>query len=189
MSGHSVATGPLSHVLIAGAGLGGTALALALARSGIRSTVYEIRSGPSSAGGSITLASNALRVLDRPIGVYDKLKQVGYTYTRMGAYLDDGYKYGDIMIGDVGSEAGEEGRYPALRIMRTALQQVLLDACAEETKGMVDVKWGVEMQEVKEDEEKSTVTVSFTDGTSLTGRTRLLIWIDTQKGDKLIWFW
>lgn len=156
------------HILIAGAGLGGTALALALARSGIRSTVYEIRSGPSSAGGSVTLAANALRVLDRPIGVYDKLKQVGYTYTRMGAYLDDGYRYGDIMAGDKGSEEGEQGRYPALRIMRPALQQVLLDMCAE-MGGLVDVKWGMEMTGVKEDEDESGVSVTFKDGTKLHG--------------------
>jgi 2-polyprenyl-6-methoxyphenol hydroxylase-like FAD-dependent oxidoreductase len=74
------------HVIIAGAGLGGLALALSLARQNIKSTIYEIRSHPSDAGGSITLTAGAVRVLDNPVGVYDQLRAVAYSYTRMGAH-------------------------------------------------------------------------------------------------------
>lgn len=149
------------HVLIAGAGLSGPALALCLARQGIRSTIFEIRSSPSKSGGSVTLASHAIRALNNPIGVYDKLKEIGYTYSRMGAYSDDGYRFGEILIGDEG-----EGGYPALRIMRYRLQEVLLEQCTE-IGGLVEVLWGKESTKIEETADG--VTVSFADGTQITG--------------------
>lgn len=150
----------IKHVLIAGAGLSGPALALCLARQGIRSTIFEIRSNPSTAGGSITLASHAIRALDHPIGVYDKLRDAGYSYSRMGAYSDDGYRFGDILTGDVG-----EGGYPALRILRHRLQGILLESCKEAS--LVDVKWGATCTDIHES--TSAVTVSFADGTTIQG--------------------
>ena len=155
------------HVLIAGAGLGGPALALSLARHGIRSTIYEIRPRPSNAGGSITLASSAIRVLDNPVGVYDTLREVGYTYTRMGAHSDDGYKFGDVMVGET-----KEGDYPAIRILRTDLQKVLLDAC-DSQNGLVEIKWNAVVEEIRESEQG--VAVTFADDTSVQGMSLTVI--------------
>lgn len=59
-------------VLIAGAGIGGLALAIALARRGIHSRVLERRSELSEAGAGIQLGPNAVGVLTR-LGVADRL--------------------------------------------------------------------------------------------------------------------
>lgn len=152
----------VKHVLIAGAGMAGPALALSLAHQGIRSTIFEIRSGPSFAGGSLTLASHAIKILDTPIGIYNELKEAGYSYRRMGAYSHDGYRYGDILVGNDNTQG-----YAALRIMRHKLQKVLLDACTQ-FDDMVTVKWGV--QSVKINESDQAVTVTLSNGSKLEGQ-------------------
>ncbi len=60
-------------VLIAGAGIGGLTLAIALARHGIPSRVLERRQEPTEAGAGIQLGPNAVGVLAR-LGVADRLE-------------------------------------------------------------------------------------------------------------------
>jgi salicylate hydroxylase len=59
-------------VLIAGGGIGGLALAVALARLGRRSTVLERQAAPAEAGAGIQLGPNAVRALQW-LGVADAL--------------------------------------------------------------------------------------------------------------------
>lgn len=151
----------IKHVLIAGAGLSGPALALSLARQGIKSTIFEIRPSPSESGGSITLTSRALSALDNPIGVYNDLKEIGWSYSMMGAYSDEGYRFGEISIG-----SQTEGGYAALRIMRHRLQKVLLDKC-QDSGGMIEILWGKEFTKIEETDD--AVRVTFTDGTQIEG--------------------
>lgn len=152
----------VNHVLIAGAGLSGPALALSLARQGIRSTIFELRSEPSKAGGSITLTSRAIKALDKSTGVYSKLKDVGFSFTQMAAYDDDNYHYGSIVVGDEEVEG-----YPALRIMRHQLSSTLLESC-NKTNKLVSVRWGSECVNIEESDHG--VTVTFNDGTTLQGK-------------------
>jgi 2-polyprenyl-6-methoxyphenol hydroxylase-like FAD-dependent oxidoreductase len=140
------------HVLIVGAGLAGPCLALSLAQRNIRSTIFELRPGPSTMGGSISLGPNALQVLDRYAGVYDRVSAAGFTYRRFGAYFDDGEKFGDIAVGE--ESKGEDG-YPSVRILRMALHKVLLEAAEE--SGMIDVRFGKRFLSIEEDEEGVTV--------------------------------
>ncbi|WVQ97552.1 hypothetical protein IAU59_004666 [Kwoniella sp. CBS 9459] len=149
------------HVLIIGCGMAGPCLALSLARRGIRSTIFEIRPQPSESGGSISLAPNGLRVLDRYAGVYDRLREVGFSYHRFGAYVEDGEKLGEIVAG----EAADSG-YPAVRIMRSALLQILLEG-VRGTEGKVDIKWGAKISSIIE--EKDSVKALFEDGSEATG--------------------
>src|SRR4051812_30122482 len=149
------------HVLIVGGGLGGPALALALARKNIRSTVFEIRPNRGDSGGSLSLAPNALNALDKGIGVYDQVRSAGFTYHRIGAYADDGYKFGDIRMCEEG-----EGNYPLIRIPRPALHKILLDACAERD-GVIKVVWGATLTKIQENQDG--VTAFFEDGSSATG--------------------
>jgi salicylate hydroxylase len=60
-------------VLIAGGGIAGLALALALARRGLRSTVLERQKAPTAAGAGIQLGPNGVRAL-QGLGVADALK-------------------------------------------------------------------------------------------------------------------
>ena len=109
-----------THALVVGCGIAGPALALAFARQGIRSTVVETRARTSEQGGSITLArawtwlcdaltdsANALLVLDKALGVYDRLREIGFSYTRVQAVNDDGYVNGAILN-------GQEPGYPCV---------------------------------------------------------------------------
>ena len=149
------------HVLIVGGGLAGPALAVSLARIGIRSTVFEIRQVKGDSGGSITLAPNALRALDKSCGVYNAIRSAGYVYDKLDAYLDDGYKLGELLLGD--------DEYPAVRIMRTAIHKVLLDACEA---GGVKIVWGARLTRIEEGE---GVTAHFEDGSSASGESLVML--------------
>lgn len=150
------------QALIVGGGLAGPCMALCLARLNIRSTIFELRSSRQTQGGSITLTPNALQVLDKYVGVYDQIRSRGFVYTRMGAFTDQAEKLGDIQVG-----YEEAGSYPAVRIMRSEVHDILLDA-AEETKGLVEVKYGAKVKDIQEDE--TGVTASFEDGSTARGK-------------------
>lgn len=60
-------------VLIAGAGIGGLSLAIALARRGLACQVLERRQDPSEAGAGIQLGPNAVSILTR-LGVAERLE-------------------------------------------------------------------------------------------------------------------
>lgn len=150
----------LQHVLIVGGGLAGPCLALSLARHGIRSTIFEIRPELSDSGGSISLGPNALQVLDKYAGVYDRVKSAGYTYYEFGAYFEDGERLGKVNV-------GQKDGYPAVRILRTTLHKVLLEA-GEAMDGKIQVKYGARFKSIEQGEEG--VTVSFEDGSSASGK-------------------
>jgi NADPH-dependent 2,4-dienoyl-CoA reductase/sulfur reductase-like enzyme len=147
------------HVLIIGGGLAGPALAIALARRNIRSSIYELRSEPGDIGGALMLAPNALRVLDKVVGVYESVRSSGYVLQRVTAYASDGMKLGEIRLG----EEKEDG-YPAVRIRRPTLHRVLLEECARHG---VTIQYGKKLERIEETGDG--VTAFFADGTSATG--------------------
>jgi 2-polyprenyl-6-methoxyphenol hydroxylase-like FAD-dependent oxidoreductase len=150
------------HVLIIGGGLAGPCLALSLAHHNIRSTIFELRPTYSGGGGSISLGPNALRVLDRYAGVYDRVRATGFSYHRFDAYTNEGEKLGCIAVGEE-----KDGGYPAVRIMRSSLHKLLLEA-GEQMNGMVDIKYGAKLSKIEEDGQG--VTAFFEDGTTAKGR-------------------
>ncbi|KAJ7881591.1 putative kynurenine 3-monooxygenase [Mycena olivaceomarginata] len=149
---------PIDRVLIVGGGLAGPALALALARQNIRSSVFEIRPQRTIADGSIALAPNALRALDHVIGVYDRLKSAGFSYRRLAMHAEDGQLFGHVSQSD--------SEYDALRILRSTLHNTMLDAC-EEQPDLVEVRFGVTITQIEDGEDG--VTLRFEDGSSARG--------------------
>ncbi|WRT68796.1 uncharacterized protein IL334_005776 [Kwoniella shivajii] len=149
------------HVLIVGAGLGGPCLALSLARQKISSTIIEIRHGISESGGSLSLGADALRVLDRSVGVYDRVRAAGFVYHRIGAYLEDGHKLGEVVAG----EDTDQG-YPAVRIMRPTLHKLLIEA-SQAAGDFVKIKWSGSISTIDEDD--TGITARFDDGTEIRG--------------------
>ena len=157
----------MPHVLIIGGGIVGPSLAIALASQlasktpRITSTIFEIRPSRSDSGGSISLAPNALRVLDKTLGVYDRLEGAGYSYDHVDVYSDDGYRFGKFSV-------GEQGGYPAIRIMRSELHKILLARCEELG---VEVKWGAEVEKIVEGQGEG-VKAYFKDGSTATGASK-----------------
>lgn len=170
------------HVIIVGAGLAGPALAIALSRHGVRSTILEIRSTASTAGGALMLAPNALRVLDKICGVYPQVRSSGFEFDNIQFHSEDGMFLGGVCIGEKDAPslkeetergkrqqgyAGEEEdrKYRGVRVMRSALHSALIDIC----KGLpdVDMLWGKTLEKIEEKDDG--VVVIMQDGSSVSG--------------------
>ena len=149
------------HVIIIGGGLCGTAFAVQLAKRGMRSSIFEIRNKQGDHGGGLLLAPNALRVLDKDLGILEPLLNNGFEFETMSLVANDGMFLGNVNNGDK-SKFG----YGALRIQRPKLHQILLDACAENSD-KISISYSKTFTKITESSEG--VTVDFTDGTSVRG--------------------
>jgi 2-polyprenyl-6-methoxyphenol hydroxylase-like FAD-dependent oxidoreductase len=149
------------HVLINGAGLAGLSLAIALAKRGIRSTLFEIRAVPTTIGGAIALAPNALRVLDQTIGIYDQIRNVGFEYELIEFYSEDGWRLGGVVNGD-----RQAYGYPALRINRSAIVETLLK-CTNDYSTLITILWNSSISNVAES--NTGVEVTLQDGSKVIG--------------------
>lgn len=133
---------PARHVIVAGAGIAGLSAALALARAGMRVTVFEQAEKLEEAGAGLQLSPNATRVLIA-LGLRDRLEAV--------AVRPQGIR---VMAGGTGREIARiplgddiERRYgaPYFAMHRGDLQSALRDAAADELD--VDVVLGVRVEE------------------------------------------
>jgi len=93
------------------------------------------------------------------------MKALGHTYRRIAAYSEDGSKFGEIAVSE--EEKGEDA-YPAIRIMRSDMHKVLMDAAEEAIEKLITVKYGAKMSRIEETEHG--VTAHFEDGLSVEGR-------------------
>ena len=153
---------PPSHVLIIGAGLGGPAMALALARNGIGSTLYERRASCQDIGGVLSLAPNAVRVLDKIVGVEQIVRPLGSSFNGFNLCLDTGYTQASHLgsFGDF-KRAGYQG----ITIKRPVLHQKLVDLCKENE--LVGIEYNKRLTAIEEGTDK--VTAIFEDGSKAEG--------------------
>ena len=86
--GNPAATPAVSHVLIAGAGLAGTAAAIGLAAGGVAVDLIDIKPEVAAAGSGITMQGNGLRELRR-LGVWDAVLAAGYPFDSAGLRAPD----------------------------------------------------------------------------------------------------
>lgn len=117
------------HAIIAGAGIGGLAAAICLARAGLRVTVLERAPLIEEAGAGLQLAPNASGAL-RDMGLLDRVLAFASTPDALRIRrARDGKQLARLTLGPIA-----EFRWgaPYLVIHRADLQRVLVEACASE---------------------------------------------------------
>ncbi|MFG2990414.1 FAD-dependent monooxygenase [Streptomyces sp. NPDC048257] len=126
------------HAVVAGAGIGGLTVAVALHRRGWRVTVCERAAGPAAVGAGIVLAPNALRAFDT-IG-FDVPRAAGRTLpAAMGLRRPDGRW---LSRADTAAPAARYGG-PPLALHRSALAGALAAALPAGT-----IRYGVAVTSV-----------------------------------------
>lgn len=135
------------HVIISGAGLAGPALAIALAKQSIRSTILERRPQSTDIGGVIMLAPNAMRVMDSLLGLGQQLRDEGDTFKAINIYTK-----GSKTLDKVGGFIVEDDGILGLTIARPVLHQQLLKEC-ERMSDMITMRYGAEVDTINEDKE------------------------------------
>jgi 2-polyprenyl-6-methoxyphenol hydroxylase-like FAD-dependent oxidoreductase len=113
-------------VLIAGGGIGGLPLAIALRCRGIEARVFERASKLEAIGAGITVQSNAMRAL-RPLGLDEAVAREGQVGTRARCLDDRGRVLSEVDL----TEVARVARAPVVTIHRARLQAVLREACGE----------------------------------------------------------
>lgn len=133
----------MSRVLVAGAGIGGAACALLLARRGDDVTLLERVAEPRAVGAGILLQPNGLGVL-YGLGMEEPLRRLGTT-VRAGAVSDAaGRPILHTTVPDFG-----DGLDHMIAIRRSHLQSILLDAVSAETR--ITAHFGAELREASAD--------------------------------------
>ena len=123
------------HAIIAGAGIGGLAAAIALSRAGCRVSVLERARAIEETGAGLQLAPNATGVLNE-LGLLDHVMQVATTPENLRIRrASDGLELARFPLGVIA-----EARWgaPYAVIHRADLQQVLLERCARDPNITVD---------------------------------------------------
>ena len=152
-----------THITIVGAGIAGLALALSLDHIHppvpITITILELRhASDNAAGGFLALAPNALRCL-KSIGAYDLIVNQGYQYEDLTFLSSRNLS----KIGTIWNGSRSEYGFPACRVSRSIVRGTLLDMVKE--KG-IEVKYGVRVVGVREDEHTGKVHTSLSDGST-----------------------
>jgi salicylate hydroxylase len=141
--------------LVIGGGIAGISAALSLTKIGIQCTIYELRTTPSTIGGSINLTPNALRLLE-----YLDVDLEGYG-CRVDAIeifsLHTGQKLAELPCQKFG---------PSLRILREELLQALLRAAG---KRGIEVVYDSKLVSINDESDKSKVIAVFANGREVEG--------------------
>lgn len=133
--------GSMVHVVVAGAGIGGLAAALALAASGARVTVLERRSALAEYGAGLQLSPNATRVL-AGLGLLDQLRPIALE--PRAVRVRRGRDGADVVRFPLGDHATARYGAPFLLVLRPDLQRVLAEQAA--TRTTVELRLGVDVR-------------------------------------------
>ena len=156
------------RVLVAGAGLAGTATATGLAAAGVDVDLIEVKPEITTVGSGITMQGNGLRELRR-LGVLDEVLAAGYPFSDLGLRAPD--PAGTLIAEFPDARTGGDDLPATLGMPRPDLARIMADrAVAAGAK----LRYGTSVLSLAQDE--SGVDVTFSDGSA--GRYDLLIGAD-----------
>jgi 2-polyprenyl-6-methoxyphenol hydroxylase-like FAD-dependent oxidoreductase len=118
----------VSNVLVAGAGLAGTAMATHLAVAGIAVDLIDIKQTGTALGSGITLQGNALREL-RALGVWEQVLEHGYAFDSLGLRAPDAD--GTLLAELPDVRTGGPDLPGTVGMPRPELARIMLDRAAE----------------------------------------------------------
>lgn len=148
-------------ILIAGAGIAGLSLALALSRKGLPSRILERRSQPAEAGAGIQLGPNAMGVLGR-LGISEAIEQ--FAGRPEAIEVADGMSGRRLAVLPLGRSIAQRFGTP-YRVMRRAdLHTALMAACR--TEGL-EITSGFEVADW--DDGEGRIEVASSSGATATG--------------------
>lgn len=156
----------VSNVLVAGAGLAGTAAATHLAAAGVTVDLIDVKPAVTALGSGITMQSNALREL-RALGVLDQVLEHGYAFSSLGLRAPDA---AGTLLAELPDHSGD-GLPGTVGIPRPVLARILLDRAAQAGAA---VRLGISCAGLRQDADG--VDVTFADGSA--GRYDLVVAAD-----------
>src|SRR4051812_22355116 len=148
----------IQNVVIAGAGIGGLTLAVALARRGIEAVALESAPELAPLGAGLALQPNAMRALAH-LGLDQAVRGAGAEITR-AAILDPTGR-------GIGAEPDGGAMTAALGAPTIALHRARLHRALLETAGAERVRLGARVVGFREHDDG--VEVALADGSSVTG--------------------
>lgn len=147
-----------TQIIIIGGGLGGLTLAIILQRLDIQCIVLERSESFKLAGAGISLAPNALRVLDQ-LGLYDEIKKEGQRLNKMLVHYNDTH-WRTLDFTGVEARFG----YPVYNIERFLFHRILHDAAG----GDQTIRWNSQVVDIVDDSGSDSVRVQTTNGAQYT---------------------
>ena len=145
-------------ILIIGGGIGGLSTAIALARTGIPSAVFEKNPAHDPNGAGLALWPNATKILSE-FGLLPPLLALGQTLQTAETRTPDGQRLGSVRLQKLADRFG----FPSLVVLRSDLQKTLLDALP--TAQVHFDKAFLRLEKTPD----GTVAAHFADGSSATG--------------------
>jgi salicylate hydroxylase len=149
------ATGGNGHVLIVGAGIGGLACALALARRGFTSTIFERAPRLSEIGAGMQISPNASRILFE-LGLGEAV--ASYAVAPEALLVRSGQSGRVLQRLELGATAEERYGSPYWVIHRADLQHVMAEAIANEPA--CELMLGTHLKSFESNSQDVAVTVN-----------------------------
>jgi len=149
-----------TQIVIAGGGLVGLVLALALQKIGITPVIYEQATAfVGDVGAGMGFYANGLRVIrDISPVLLDQIREAGYPYLYRRWERHDGT---EVAVAEEQVLSGDDDEIQSLGIRRWRLQKVLYEAVVD---AGIQVNFGKQIKNVTEDSD-GLVHITFVDGT------------------------
>ena len=158
----------VSSVLVAGAGLAGTATAIGLATTGVAVDLIDIKPEITAVGSGITMQGNGLRELRR-LGIWEDVLAAGYPFNSLGLRAPD--PAGTLLAEIPDARTGGTDLPATVGLPRPALARIMADrAVATGAK----LRLGTRVSSLSQDD--GGVDVVFSDGSA--GRYDLVVGAD-----------